>query len=122
MKTPLQVLVVDDSIEVAECFARALEAAGHRASFVVNPQDALDAAEGIRPEVVFVDIDMPNLDGWQLSRLFRQRFGAGLRLVALTGLDPEPRRGGAFDDYLVKPVSLQRLLDVTAAASDTMAA
>ena len=110
----LRALVIDDYLEAAECLARLLEAIGHSAAFVINPLDALDAAEGLQPEVVLIDLDMPRVDGWQLARQFRSRFGPELRLFAITGLDStEHRQSSAragFDAHLVKPISMELLV------------
>jgi CheY-like chemotaxis protein len=112
-KRPWRVLVIDDALEAAEGMARMLEALGHTASFVINPLDALDAAEGIQPEAACIDLDMPKIDGWRLARLLRERFGAELRLIAVTGLDRpadrERSRLAGFDAHLVKPVSTERI-------------
>lgn len=109
--------MVDDSLEAAEVLARMLEALGHAAAFVINPLDALDAVEGMQPEVVFIDINMPKIDGWRLARMLRRRFGGeSLRLVALTGRDqPADRlrsRRAGFDAHLVKPVDLEDICAV----------
>jgi CheY-like chemotaxis protein len=67
----------------------------------------------VRPDVVFADIGLPGIDGFELARRIRAD-KAGPRLVALTGYDhPEQRRRGAeagFDAYLVKPVEIETLL------------
>jgi CheY-like chemotaxis protein len=110
-------LVIDDCLEQAECFARLLEAMGHRATFVIHPLDALDTADAIRPDVVFVDLDMPEIDGWALARMLRKRFGA-IRLVAVSGLDPASRDG--FDACLVKPIGLDALRKLLAAETETL--
>jgi len=109
--------VVDDCLEQAECFARVLEAIGHKATFVIHPLDALDAADSIRPDFVFIDLDMPQIDGWTLARMLRQRF-AKMRLVAVTGHDPRHHAG--FDACLVKPVSLEMLRRVLAAETEAL--
>lgn len=44
---------------------------GHSSSFVLNPLDASDAAEGIHADLVFIDIDLPKIDGWELAAPFR---------------------------------------------------
>jgi CheY-like chemotaxis protein len=109
-------LVIDDSLEQAECLARLLEAKGHRATFVIHPLDALDAADAMHPDIVFIDLDMPQMDGWALARMFRKRFGA-VRLAAVTGLEPDRLEG--FDACLVKPIrldALDKLLDTEAEA------
>lgn len=113
--TARRVLVIDDSLEAAEGLARILEALGHSASFIINPLDALDAVEGLQPEVVLIDIDMPLVDGWRLARLLRHRFCGELRLIAVTGLDQpadcERSRRAGFDVHLVKPVASGALED-----------
>lgn len=111
-----RVLVIDDSLDEAQALARTLEALGHSASFVINPLDALDAAEGIQAEVVFIDIDMPKVDGWHLARLLSSRFGGqALRLIAITGLDrPGDRlrsQRAGFHVHLVKPAPLKAIDD-----------
>lgn len=107
------VLVIDDSLETAETLARMLEVLGHSAAFVINPLDALDAAEGIQPDVVLIDIDMPKVDGWRVARMLRRRFGDHVRLIAVTGLDrPADRarsRRAGFDAHLVKPVATEAI-------------
>ena len=113
----ISILVIDDCLEQAECLARLLEAIGHRASFVINPLDALDAAEGMHPDIIFVDLDMPNVDGWALARMFRQQFG-DIRLVAVTGLDPQNH--DVFDAWLTKPVRLGALSGILALESEAL--
>jgi len=110
-------LVIDDCLEQAECFARLLEAMGHRATFVIHPLDALDAAEGTHPDIVFIDLDMPQIDGWALARMIRKRLG-GIRLIAVSGLDPE--RAELFDGFLVKPIRLDALRKLLAAEAETL--
>ena len=108
-------LVVDDCLEQAECLARLLEAIGYSATFLINPLDALDAVDALRPEVVFIDIDMPQVDGWALARILRERSDAGRpRIVAVSGQDPCTERRSLFDAYLVKPVKLEALAEVFA--------
>jgi CheY-like chemotaxis protein len=116
MQKRFTALVVDDSLEQAECLARLLDTVGHHATFVIHPLDALDAVEALHPEMVFVDIDMPQMDGWALANLLRQRItGAPSRLVAVSGLEDLPRRARPlFDAYLVKPVTLDALNEVFA--------
>jgi CheY-like chemotaxis protein len=94
-------LVVDDCLEQAEC--------------LVNPFDAPDAADALHPEVVFIDIDMPQVDGWALARMLRQRSDAAhVRIVAVSGPDERADSGALFDAYLVKPVKLEALAEVFA--------
>ena len=96
---------------------RLLEALGHSATFVINPFDALDAADALHPEVVFIDIDMPQVDGWALARMLRQRSDAAhLRIVAVSGRDEREDWSTLFDAYLIKPVKPEALAEVFAAS------
>src|SRR5436189_606954 len=78
-------LVVDDKQDVAESLSRLLLTMGCVSTFVTNPSVALDAAQALEADIVFLDLGMPNLDGYQLARMFRRRYrDAPLRLVAVT--------------------------------------
>jgi CheY-like chemotaxis protein len=106
--SPKRILVVDDLHDSALSLALVLQHMGHTAEFVTDPWQALEAARRLRPELVFLDIGMPGIDGYALARMFRQEFGfEGLRLVALTAWDAdqdrvESRRAG-FDAHVAKP-------------------
>ena len=101
-------LVVDDSQDAAESFARVLEGLGCAATCVTNPLVAIDAAEALEARVVFLDIAMPELDGYELARVFRAHYGNEIRLVAVTSYgDPahrEKSREAGFDAHVQKPV------------------
>lgn len=109
---PRPILVIDDCLEQGECLARLLEAMGQSTTFVINPLDALDVADAIHPELSFIDIEMPYMDGCRLARILRER-APEMRLVAVTGLDPAQHaariRSAGFDACLVKPVALDGL-------------
>ena len=103
-------LVVDDDHDVAESFARLLESMGCHAEFLIDPTRAMDAVERLEPEVVFLDLGMPVIDGYQLAGLLRARYGwHGLRLVAVTAYGSEQdrarSRAAGFDAHVLKPVS-----------------
>lgn len=106
--TSKRILVVDDLHDSALSLALVLQHMGHTAEFVTDPWKALEAARRLHPELVFLDIGMPGIDGYALARMFRQEFGfEALRLVALTAWDGdkdriESRRAG-FDAHVAKP-------------------
>jgi two-component system, chemotaxis family, CheB/CheR fusion protein len=109
-----RVLVVDDNVDAANSLAMLLSAAGHDARAAYNGPEALDHVAASPPEVVFLDIGLPGMDGFEVAR--RLRSGAKsppLLLVALTGYgqpeDRESTRRAGFDRHLVKPVTLDRL-------------
>jgi len=107
----VRALVVDDKQDVAELLSRLLLTMGCAATFVTNPAVALDAAQALEADIVFLDLGMPNLNGYELARMFRQSYrDAPLRLVAVTAYGtPEDRalsRASGFDAHVQKPVDI----------------
>ncbi len=116
-----RVLVVDDNADAAETLAALLQVRGYEVRVAGDGPAALAAAPQFRPEVVFLDIGLPGMDGYAVARSLRAApGGAALRLVALTGYGQEDdRRRSAeagFDEHLVKPVAPEVLLRSLAAA------
>jgi len=107
----VRALVVDDKQDVAESFSRLLLAMGCAATFVTNPAVAVDAARALEADIVFLDLGMPNLDGYALARMFRKSYrDAPLRLVAVTAYgtaeDRALSRASGFDAQVKKPVDI----------------
>lgn len=103
-----RVLVVEDNLDSAESFTRILKLMGHQAEFVSNPLDALAAARRLKPEVVFLDIGLPVIDGYELARTLRATFGFdSMRIVAVTAYNNEEdrvrSRQSGFDAHVAKP-------------------
>ena len=103
-------LVVDDVEDTARTFAYVLETLGHEARALSNPHDVVAAVESFRPNVVFLDIGMPEIDGWTLARQLRDKYSReALHLVALTAYgerqDYVKSRQAGFDAHVVKPAS-----------------
>lgn len=103
-------LVVDDNRDSADSLARLLRSCGYNAEFTAEPLNALTAVDRFRPSIVFLDIGMPDLDGYQLAQHIRAKYGKdAVRLVALTGYATDSNRArgrvAGFDAYLMKPAS-----------------
>jgi CheY-like chemotaxis protein len=115
---PTRVLVVDDNVDAAATLAMLLRLAGHDVRVAHDGPTALALAEADAPEVAFLDIGMPRMDGYELARRFRETTAlSGVLLVALTGWGQEEDRRrtkeAGFDHHLVKPVepdAVDRLL------------
>jgi CheY-like chemotaxis protein/anti-sigma regulatory factor (Ser/Thr protein kinase) len=113
-----RVLVVDDNRDLAESLGMVLRLWGHDVKVVYDGPEALAAARDHRPDVVFLDIGLPGLDGYEVARRLRGRLGfRDTRVVAITGYSREEDRRKAreagFDMHLTKPVDpedLQKLL------------
>jgi PAS domain S-box-containing protein len=113
---PRRVLVVDDMKAAAFVLSSLLTKLGHHVETVRHGAAALEAVGQQRPDVVFSDIGMPDIDGYELARrLRRMPEMVGVVLVALTGYGQEKDRQKAveagFDYHFVKPVSLDSLQD-----------
>jgi PAS domain S-box-containing protein len=114
-----RVLVVDDNADAADTLARLLRVQGHRVGVAHDGPAALELARSLRPEVVFLDLGMPVMDGYAVARRLRSApEAAGALLVALTGWGQEEDRRrskeAGFDEHVTKPADLsevQRLLD-----------
>lgn len=118
-----RVLVVDDSPDIAESLAIALRLEGHEVRTALDGAAALAAAEAFAPEVVLLDIGMPDVDGYQVAGQLRGRAATRhARIVAVSGsARPEEReraRAAGFDDFLAKPVDFLALARVLAGPGD----
>jgi CheY-like chemotaxis protein len=106
--SPRRVLVIDDNCDSADTLAMMLEMLGHEAQRIYDPHTAEHAVSTFAPDVVFLDIGMPGISGYDVARQLRaSALGPDLTLVAVTGWgQPEDRRRTAeagFDHHLVKP-------------------
>jgi signal transduction histidine kinase/ActR/RegA family two-component response regulator len=105
-----KILVVDDNADAAESLAVLLRLRGHEVQVALGGTEALEMADANMPELVFLDIGMPDIDGYEVARRLRSRFNSGMTLVALTGWGTEQdrrrSRDAGFDHHLTKPVEL----------------
>jgi PAS domain S-box-containing protein len=114
-----RILVVDDYRDSADSLSTLLEWMGHRTRVAYDGMSALEEAEDFRPELILLDIGLPQLNGYDVCRRIRsQPWGREMSVVALTGWgQAEDRRKSAevgFDAHLVKPVdreALEQVLD-----------
>ncbi|MEP7244649.1 MAG: ATP-binding protein, partial [Gammaproteobacteria bacterium] len=114
----LRILVVDDNVDAADSIAMLLSMEGHVTRTVNTARAALLVAPDFKPDVVLLDIGLPEMDGYEVARRLRTQFDVeGMRLVAVTGYGQPADRlrahDAGFDEHLVKPVEpmvLQQLL------------
>jgi PAS domain S-box-containing protein len=112
----LRILVVDDNVDAADSIAMLLNMEGHQTRSVNTARAALLAVPDFRPEVVLLDIGLPEMDGYEVARHLRAQDGASrMRLVAVTGYGQPADRLRAheagFDEHMVKPVEPAALQD-----------
>lgn len=118
-RTPVNILVVDDNRDAAESIGMLLGHLGAEVRVAEDGIQALAAFTVCRPNIVFLDIGMPGMDGYELARRMRAMpADPPVTLVALTGWGQDDDRkrvlGAGFDHHLVKPAqigALQTLLD-----------
>jgi PAS domain S-box-containing protein len=121
--TERRILIADDNRDSADSLAMLLEIMGHRVGTAYDGEQALEAAEATRPQVVLLDIGMPKLDGYDVCRRIRlQPWGKGVALIAVTGWGQEADRRrtqeAGFDRHMVKPVDPHALLRLLASLSE----
>ncbi|MBX3444872.1 MAG: PAS domain S-box protein [Planctomyces sp.] len=109
-----RVLIVDDNADAASTLAMLLRLSGHDARVARDGHEALSIAGDWRPELAFLDLGMPGMDGYELARRFRGEPDlARTVLVALTGWgqdeDRRRTRDAGFDAHEVKPIEPSRL-------------
>jgi CheY-like chemotaxis protein len=113
-----RVLVAEDNRDSADSLAMMLQLLGHETAVARNGRQAVELAETFRPEVILLDIGLPELTGHEAARRIRaQPWGREMTLIALTGWNQEEdrhrSREAGFDHHLVKPIdsaTLQALL------------
>ncbi|MEO5618362.1 MAG: chemotaxis protein CheB [Candidatus Eisenbacteria bacterium] len=117
--TPRRILVVDDNRDAALSLATLLEKSGHETRTAHDGVEALSAAASFLPEVVLLDLGLPNLNGYEVARMIREQpWGQTLKLVAVTGWSQDSARRksseAGFDEHLVKPVDIGTLMRLLA--------
>ena len=119
----LRILVVDDNVDAADVLAALLEYAGHEVTVVHDGASALASVAADPPQVVFLDIGLPDMSGYDAAPIVRNMQGMGdSTLVALTGWGAESDKlrstAAGFDHHLTKPADfgqVSALLDAVAA-------
>lgn len=109
-----RILVVDDNRDGAESLSMMLKILGNAVRTAHDGIKAVEQAEDFRPDLIFMDVGMPRLNGYEATRQIRDKeWGKSIHIVALTGWgqegDRELSRQSGCDGHLVKPVSLLEL-------------
>ena len=115
-----RILVVDDNIDAAQTMSMLLNFSGHDARAAFSGLEALDAAIAFSPEIVFLDIGLPGMNGYEVAqRLLACPATASAKLIALTGWgteeDIQKSKKAGFHAHLTKPVDPDAVDDLLAA-------
>lgn len=110
------ILVVDDNQDAASTLGMYLKLKGYITQTCNGGREAIYLVEEIQPDLVILDLAMPDMDGYETAALLRANHGLSLPLVALSGYgQDEDRRltaAAGFDAHLVKPVEFDELLNL----------
>jgi CheY-like chemotaxis protein len=122
-----RIVVVDDLADAADSLAAMLQMMGHDTRTAYDGVEAVQAVAAFKPEVVFLDIGLPKLNGYDAAVSIRaQPGGKQVVLVAVTGWGQEQDRRRAadagFDHHLTKPVDPQTVEALIARLDQTRAA
>jgi two-component system, sensor histidine kinase len=114
VQAPRRILVADDNEVVLAALQGLLQSLGHSVDVVMNGRAAVEAAAREDFDLVFLDIQMPEMDGFQASRSLRHRLAGRSRpcIIGFSAESPEcdSHVAAGMDDFLVKPVRLADLV------------
>lgn len=108
-------LIVDDNHDSAELLALVLERDGHETRVAHDPAEAIPLATQFRPNLAFLDIGLPGMDGYELLGILRATPELeGCKFVAVTGYEDVECAPGTrgFDGHLRKPVDLGAVVNL----------
>lgn len=111
-----RVLIVEDSMDTYELVRFILEKNGYEVFLAVNGRDGVNAASKQKPDLIVMDLSMPEMDGWTATRLIKQnKQTSSIPLIALTAhvLPGDRQRAvdSGCDEYITKPMDLLELVE-----------
>lgn len=123
---PLRILIVDDNVDAAFVLSMLLKKMDHEVHAMHGGAEAIALMKDFKPDVVFLDIGMPGMDGYEVCRRMRRLEGLEpCHIVALTGWgqkeDKDRAKEAGFDKHLVKPTDRQTIMQLLADFSEARA-
>lgn len=119
-----RVLVIDDNRDAADSLAVLAALYGVQTRTAYRGEEALALAENFQPHIVLLDLGMPGMNGYEVARALRHRFGDALQLIAVSGWGRDADRADSaragFDEHLLKPVETEQLSRILHAAMDRL--
>ncbi|SRR5712691_5117490 len=120
---PTCILVVEDDVDSRDMLTVLLELSGHRVRAAADGLQGVEVACSVHPDIAFIDIGLPGIDGYEVARRIRGHLGNEVLLVAVTGYgQAEDRRRSAeagFEFHLVKPVSPDQIEQIISGATES---
>ena len=112
MTRPAQILLVDDEVAIQRAMAPLLRSRGYAVILAATGRDAIDAFERERPDLVILDLGLPDMDGTDVCRFIRER--ADTPILVLSARNAEKDKVAALDeggdDYVTKPFATEELM------------
>lgn len=118
MASTKRILIVDDNVDAADLTAEVLRMKGRSVQVAYGGREGLAMALATRPDVVFLDIGMPFMDGYEVAKALRREAAfESLMIVALTAwgdeLSREKSKAAGFDLHLTKPARFDELIKIS---------
>ncbi len=112
MSRPAQILLVDDEISIQRAMAPLLRSRGYGVSLAGTGREALDMIERERPDLVILDLGLPDMDGGAVCRRVRERSETPILVLSARGAEKDKVAAldGGADDYVMKPFGPEELL------------
>ncbi len=117
LSIPARVLIVDDSISTSQFYALSLQSKNIETKIITNPFEVLDAVIEFKPELILLDLHMPDCNGLELAAVIRQQESyIGIPIIFLSAETDvlkqlETLKIGA-DEFLTKPINIEQLIAV----------
>ena len=113
VRPTLNILVAEDNPVNQKVALIILKKLGYRADLAKNGQEVLTALEGHAYDLVLMDVQMPEMDGIEATKIIRERWPQGPKIIVITSFNPEFCREMCFnagaDDFILKPVTINLL-------------
>lgn len=108
---PLNTLWVDDDFIITKSSGKMMESLGHKCTTVNSGKKALEYLEQNDCDVIFTDIGMPKMNGWELAKAIREKYGSDMKIIAVTGwnMREQVEKESTVDLFLQKPFTLADL-------------
>jgi CheY-like chemotaxis protein len=109
----LKILLIDDNQDIVDSISVWLKMLGHQVKVASDGRQGLSVALEFKPDAIFLDIGLPEMDGYQIAKKLREQPDLqGTKVIALSGYTPNNDPNGGkmdFDHHLIKPLTLRQL-------------